>query len=32
MTNGIYGYYDIEKEYVIYIGQDSNIDKNVIHD
>lgn len=31
MTNGIYGYYDVEKEYVIYIGQDSNINKNTRH-
>lgn len=31
MTNGIYGYYDLKKEYVVYIGQDSNINKNARH-
>ena len=29
MTKGIYGYFDIKNKEVVYIGKDSNIDKNV---
>lgn len=31
MTNGIYGYYDTKNQYVIYIGQDSYINKEKRH-
>lgn len=31
MTSGLYGYYDIEKEYVVYIGKDSHIYRDRRH-
>lgn len=31
MTNGLYGYYDIKKQYVVYIGKDAHIDKDQRH-
>ena len=31
MTNGIYGYYDVKNQYVVYIGQDAHIDKKKRH-
>lgn len=31
MTNGIYYYYDTEKNFVVYVGKDSYIDKNRRH-
>lgn len=31
MTNGLYGYYDTEKEYVAYIGKDADIGNDARH-
>lgn len=31
MTNGLYGYYDIENKYVVYIGKDAHIDIDKRH-
>lgn len=31
MTNGLYGYYDTKKQYVVYIGKDAHIDTDDRH-